>query len=437
MNLYQDFLTGKTTPTIYLENCIETISQRESIVQAFVHLNIEEARTLAEQATQRYSDGKPLSPLDGIPVGIKDIIDTLGMPTQMNSPLFQNNYSKSDAAVVQAIRKGGGIPFGKTVTTEFAIGQSGPTTNPHDQTCTPGGSSSGSAAGVAANFFPVALGTQTQGSIIRPASFCGAVGYKPTHDRISPHGVHSIAASLDHVGVLANSVSLAWGLTRWMSELAPGLSGKGLEGKLVDLQAKKPNRVAILRTQEFSAMSKEALMAFEQQVELIEKNGVEVLDTNNTTWLQELCKEFDKLPDISLRLLAYEMRWPYSSYVQQSADQLGDRINKVVIESEEINRQEYYNILEYRVTVLNRIKELCSDIDAFILPASTGPAPQGFNYTGSRNLLVYATFLGLPAYSLPVMTVANLPMGLQLIGHKDDDFNLTTYALWCSRIQSI
>ena len=165
------FRAGTDSPRDYLERCIARIEAREPAVKAFVHLDLEGARRSADAASQRYRQGSALSDIDGMPIGVKDIVETADMPTQMNSPLYEGYMARGDAASVRATRQGGGVLVGKTVTTEYAIGGAGPTVNPHDEAHTPGGSSSGSAAGVAAGMFAAAYGTQTQGSIVRPASY--------------------------------------------------------------------------------------------------------------------------------------------------------------------------------------------------------------------------------------------------------------------------
>src|SRR5262249_51244436 len=174
-----DFQQGRDTPRDFLERCLDVIAKRDKTVKAFVTLNRDGARKAADDATRRYKAGKPLSPVDGCPVAVKDIIATVDMPTQMNSPAFKDWQSGQDAACVAALRKGGAVILGKTVTTEFAVGYSGPTTNPFDPTRTPGGSSSGSAAAVGAGMVPAGFGTQTPASTMRPASYCRAGGIKP------------------------------------------------------------------------------------------------------------------------------------------------------------------------------------------------------------------------------------------------------------------
>jgi Asp-tRNA(Asn)/Glu-tRNA(Gln) amidotransferase A subunit family amidase len=200
------FEDGSLTPRAYLEDCLEVIDQRESVVQAFEYLNIEAARRAADEATERYRSKRTRSVLDGCPIGVKDIIETRDMPTCFGSPAFKNNHTNRDAACVQALRQAGAIMLGKTVTTEFAIGFSGKTTNPHDAERTPGGSSSGSAAAVGAGMLPLALGTQTNGSILRPASYTGSIGYKGTFGTLPVGGIHPVALSHDHLGLFGTTV---------------------------------------------------------------------------------------------------------------------------------------------------------------------------------------------------------------------------------------
>src|SRR5262245_15546524 len=204
------FREGRGTPRAFLEQCLAAVKRHEKSIQAFVTLDERAARKAADAATRRYKTGRPLSPVDGCPIAVKDIIATADMPTQMNSPIYKGWRSKIDAASVAALRQAGAVIVGKTVTTEFAIGRSGPTKNPWDTTRTPGGSSSGSAAAVACGMVPAALGTQTQGSVLRPAAYCGVVGFKPTHGALHTGGIHLLSQTSDHLGVIAASVEDAW-----------------------------------------------------------------------------------------------------------------------------------------------------------------------------------------------------------------------------------
>src|SRR6267378_3261782 len=231
------FREGRATPRTFLELCLGAVKRHEKSIQAFVTLDERAARKAADAATRRYKAGRPLSPVDGCPIAVKDIIATADMPTQMNSPIYKGWRPRSDAASVAALRRAGAVIVGKTVTTEFAIGRSGPTKNPWDRTRTPGGSSSGSAAAVACGMVPAALGTQTQGSVLRPAAYCGVVGFKPTHGALHTGGIHLLSATSDHLGVIAATVEDAWLVA---SQISLGAASPGV-GFLTDRDDESPS----------------------------------------------------------------------------------------------------------------------------------------------------------------------------------------------------
>lgn len=429
-----EFNNGRITPRQYLESCIEAIEKLDPAIKAFVQTNFEQARKLADASTARYKKGTPLSPVDGMPIGIKDIIDVAGLPTQMNNGLYESYFPKADAACVHAIYEGGGIPMGKVVTTEFAIGRSGPTVNPHNSRHTPGGSSSGSAAGVAAGMFPAALGTQTQGSIIRPASFCGVVGYKPTHSRLSLAGTHPVSETHDHLGVLAKSVDDAWWLARWISEYAPSPGTGGLGGAVSGPVPELPlTRALVLRTQGYEDLDEASLVAFEDTVEKVRALGVTVVDSTSDAQLTDLASKLDQVPPASLEMVAFDMRWPYMSYVEKFPDLMGPRLHSLMESARTMTRDRYLHLLNLRQELSQRMASLKAEFDVLLLPASGGPAPEGFEFTGARTLLVYSSFLGIPAYSLPVMNVSSMPMGLQVLGYVDNDYDLTRHAKWLAQ----
>src|SRR6476469_9746227 len=273
-----NFLAGTDTPRDLLERCLERIAERESSVHAFVVMN-EHGRTAADAATGRYRAGQPLSIVDGCPVGIKDIMDTHDMPTQMGSPAFKGWQPRHDAACVQALRAGGAVLVGKTVTTAFACGATNVTTNPRDAARTPGGSSSGSAAAVGAGMLPVALGTQSQGSILRPAAYCGLVGFKPTFGALPMQGVHPITATHDHLGVLASTLDDAWRIASHLSTShgSPGhpyLNGASAEPP----RPKKPRRLIRLHMRAWESEVDQATReTFERFIEHVKGAGVEII----------------------------------------------------------------------------------------------------------------------------------------------------------------
>ena len=261
------FRDGSDSPRSLLERCVDAIAARDAEVRAFVTLDLEGARRAADESTARYRAGSPLSPVDGCPFGVKDVIETADLPTQMNSPLFAGWRSGRDAACVRALRRGGAILLGKTVTTEFAAGRSGPTVHPLDATRTPGGSSSGSAAAVSAGMAPVAFGTQAGGSTIRPASYCGLVGLKPTIGTFSMAGIHTIGPTIDHLGILASNLPDLWSIARQVSDLArtPGVRGLPGSGHALPT-AKAPSQLVHLHTAGWAELDAESIAAFEALV---------------------------------------------------------------------------------------------------------------------------------------------------------------------------
>ena len=243
-----DFASGKDSPRAFLERCIADLEAWEPKIGAFVALNLAAARAAADRSTERWRAGKPLSPIDGMPIGIKDIIETIDMPTENGSPLFAGYRSERDAASVAALREAGAVIVGKTVTTEFAWMQPRATSNPWDLTRTPGGSSSGSAAAVAVGAISVGIGTQVFGSIVRPSSFCGCFGFKPTVGAINRGGSHDALSQSTH-GPLAASLPEAWQVAYEISRRVGGDPGyPGLYGPPTCPAPSKPRRLAVLET---------------------------------------------------------------------------------------------------------------------------------------------------------------------------------------------
>ena len=325
---------GTSTPRALLEQCIEAIVARDAVVQAFVSNDFSAARHAADAAGRRYRQGQPLSILDGCPVGIKDIIATADLPTQMNNPAFKDWRSAQDAACVYALRRGGALVAGKTVTTEFAVGYSGPTTNPFDPARTPGGSSSGSAAAIGAGMLPVALGTQTQASTLRPASFNGAVGFKPTHGALPMAGIHPLSATCDHLGLLGATLEDVW-LTASQISLGVGAPGYGfLDGAAADLTtlpaALKPQRLIRLYTRGWTELDAATTAAFEDVIEALRQHGVEIVDRQADPATAALEAALEADVDGALDIVAFEMKWPYADYITRFGTQIGERIHGLI-----------------------------------------------------------------------------------------------------------
>jgi Asp-tRNA(Asn)/Glu-tRNA(Gln) amidotransferase A subunit family amidase len=426
-----DFQSGRDTPRAFLERCLDVIDARDKTVRAFVTLNKDGARKAADAATKRYKAGKPLSMVDGCPVAIKDIIATADMPTQMNSPAFKDWQSGQDAACVAALRKGGAVIIGKTVTTEFAIGYSGPTTNPFDVTRTPGGSSSGTAASVGAGMVPVGLGTQTQASTLRPASYCGAVGFKPSLGQLHMAGVHPLSATADHLGIIGATLGDVW---RTASQISLGVGSPGrrfLQGAGAAVPAAhQPRKLIRLYTRGWSEIDKETEAQFEAAVEALAAQGVAIANRHTEPRIAALEDQLAADVDGALDIVAYELRWPFEDYIARYGEQIGERLHGLVKRANTMTPRDYERLLDTRSAMRRLWRETLADADGYITLASSGPAIKGLEYTGNRTFLVYGSWLGVPVFSLPLLQSQGLPVGLQLLGAPDADGALAGLANW-------
>jgi Asp-tRNA(Asn)/Glu-tRNA(Gln) amidotransferase A subunit family amidase len=428
-----DFQSGAQTPRDFLERCIANIEERESRVKAFVTLDLDAARKAADASSKRYKAGKPLSAVDGCPVGIKDIMATNDMPTQMGSPAFKGWRSGQDAACVYALRKGGAIIVGKTVTTEFAIGFSGPTTNPFDVQRTPGGSSSGSAAAVGAGMLPIALGTQTQGSTLRPASYCGVVGYKPTIGALHTAGIHPLSATCDHLGFLGATLDDTWRVASHISTAA-GSPGYGfLDGASAQPPAAvKPRKLIRLYTRGWKELDAATEEAFEAFVSALGARGAKIIGKRDDDRVAAFEDALERDVDGALDIVAYEMKWPFEEYLERFGNVIGERIHKLITRAREMSPGDYNALLEKRREIRRHCRALAEDVgaDAYLTLSASGPAIKGFEFSGSRSFLVYGSWLGFPAFSLPLLEVDGLPLGVQLLGVSDSDGKLCATANW-------
>src|SRR5712691_6382661 len=274
------FASGAEDPRDFLEACLANLNTWEPKVGAFVNLNIEGARQAADRATARWRAGAPLSAIDGMPIGIKDIIETADMPTEMGSPLFAGWRSQKDAASVAALRAAGAVIVGKTVTTEFAVTEPRGTRNPWNLAHTPGGSSSGSAAAVAAGMISAGLGTQVIGSTIRPASFCGCVGFKPTVGALNRQGSHDYQ-SQSCTGILAATLPDAWQVAHEIAQRVGGDAGTpGLTGPSKAPAPKQPHRLAFLETSGWPLATEGARRCMDDALRKLSSAGIEIRTRN-------------------------------------------------------------------------------------------------------------------------------------------------------------
>ena len=431
-----DFRSGRQTPRDFLERCIAQVEKREPQLRAFVTLDFDTARKAADASTRRYQTGQALSSVDGCPVGIKDIMSTHDMPTQMGSPAFKGWRSQQDAACVHALREGGAIIFGKTVTTEFAVGFSGPTTNPFDVARTPGGSSSGSAAAVGAGMLPVALGTQTQGSTLRPASYCGAVGFKPTLGALPMAGIHPLSATSDHLGIIGATLADTWCVASQIS-LRMGSPGYGFLQGAAELPpaAVKPRKLIRLYTRGWNEIDQTTAEAFEAAIRALQQSGVEVVSKLDDPRIAAFEDALERDVDGALDIVAYEMKWPFEEYLSRFGDRIGKRIHGLVKRAGEMTPADYRQLLEKRSAIQQHCRQLAADLaaDCYVTLGSSGPAITGFEFSGSRTFVVYGSWLGFPSFSLPLLESNGLPFGLQLLGLGDRDGDLCATANWVMR----
>lgn len=425
-----DFQSGRSTPRDFLEECIAAFEAREDVLKAFVCSDWAAARQAADESARRHADGKVLSLIDGFPVGVKDIIETVDFPTQMNSPIYKGWRPIRDAACVRALKQAGGIIPGKTVTTEFASGESGPTTNPHDPERTPGGSSSGSAASVGAGVLPAGLATQTRASTIRPASYCGAFGFKPTHRALNLGGVHPVSATLDHLGTIGASVEDCWLVARHIAENARGESGyAALGGPLAPPDAVRPDRLAVVYSSGWDQVDDASAAAFEAAVEALAEAGVTVISRDADGQISRFEDAIADADQLSLDVMGIELDWPMGAY-RDAGGELGPTLRKYLDFAETVTAQGYADRLERRRVMIAEMERIRPHVDAIISLSASGPAPVGFGYTGSRSMIATWTLLGAPAWSLPVLVSDSMPLGLQLVGFRGDDARLAGMARW-------
>jgi len=319
---HAQFAAGHDSPRHFLERCLAALDHWEPRIDAFVNLNVDGARAAADAATRRWREGKPLSPIDGMPLGIKDIIETIDMPTENGSPLYAGWRSDRDAAGVAALREAGAVILGKTVTTEFAAREPRGTRNPWDVTRTPGGSSSGSAAAVATGMVSAALGTQVIGSTIRPASFCGCFGFKPTIGALNRGGSHD-NLSQSCTGVLAANLEDAWQVAYEIAIRAGGDPGyTGLAGPDKAPAAQKPRRLAVLETGGWGVAEASAKARMEDAVARLRTAGIDVLTRREAPSVEAVEAAIVEANWISNRINDWEGRWPLNTYRERDAAKL-------------------------------------------------------------------------------------------------------------------
>lgn len=371
-----------------------------------------------------YVEPDACAPLAGLPVGVKDLIDTSDMPTSYGSPIYGGHRPAADAAIVTKLREYGALVFGKTVTTEFAWRQPGPTVNPWRETHTPGGSSSGSAAAVGAGIVPLALGTQTVGSVIRPAAYCGAVGYKPSYGSISREGVHPLAASLDHIGFFAQSVETA--------ALAHALFVAGRPEAIDTVAAWQtwfaplaaPPRLGVVRTPFDTRMQDAQKANFEASLARLRAAGADIVEIG---FGADLAQIVDAL-HVILRVEAWHAVGPAA---QTHRAQLSEPMRALIDEGAAMPEARYRDALALQAKLRAESAALLAGCDALVSVPATGAAPEGLDDTGDPVFCAPWSLLGVPAVTVPSgWTEQGLPLGFQIIGAYGEDLAALRAAAW-------
>lgn len=419
-----NFSAGKDTPRDFLERCLARLDEFEPAVGAFVCHDSAAARTAADRAAERWRSGRPLSPIDGMPVAIKDIIETADLPTEQGSPLFAGWRTGRDAASVAALREAGAVILGKAVTTEFAATEPRGTRNPWDPARTPGGSSSGSAAAVACGMVPAALGTQVVGSILRPASFCGVVGFKPSVGGINRGGSYDYF-SQSCTGVLAASVEDAWLVAVNIAARAGGDPGNpGLQGPPEPPSARHPQALAVLRTAGWEEATTDARHAFKAATARLAAAGIALADRRADPAIADVEDAIADAMALTRTINSWEGRWPLNTYRNRDAGKLSRSALERLATAEAMTQTDYGAAIARRQHSRDRFARLAARYDAAITLAAPGAAPLGLGSTGNPVFNVPASLLGVPAVSLPLLATENLPLGLQVIGFAGADARL-------------
>lgn len=416
------FASGADSPRQFLERCIARIEADDGEVGAFVTVNRDAARAAADEASARWKDGKPLSAIDGMPVGIKDIMETADMPTEQGSPLFAGWEGKRDAAAVAALRETGAVIAGKTVTTEFAATEPRGTRNPWDLSRTPGGSSSGSAASVACGMVPAALGTQVIGSILRPSSYCGVFGFKPSVGGINRGGSFDVF-SQSCTGTIAATIDETWVVAREMSARCGGDPGyPGVSGPTVRPAARRPSRIAVLETAGWEVADGDARVAFSAVREKLEAAGIECADRRSDETVAGAEDAIADAVPLARSVNAWETRWPLNTYARDmDRSGLSEVSTDRLSEAEGMTQEQYHGLLADRDRARAAWASLGEHFEICITLGATGPAPVGLGSTGDPVFNVPASLLGIPALTMPVMEVDGLPLGLQAMGFVNED----------------
>lgn len=437
------FLAGKSSPRDFLEECIATIEEREPVVQAWTSLRIDDARKEADASAQRYRDGRPLSTIDGMPVGVKDLISTRDLPTTLG---VRDNFVHTgfDSAMVQALRAAGAIIVGKASTAELGLADNPPTTNAFDRFRTPGGSSSGSGAAVGARMIPAAIGSQVGGSLIKPAAYNGNYANRPSQGGL--HRGERQGYSASTMGVHAGSLADMWHVTSEITKRVGGDPGfPGVFGPTALSEAVKPKRLMVVETCAWPYAEPKVIEAFELFVERLRAAGIDIVRRKDDPLIEYFEEGLVQTEPVCLGVMAWENRWNFENLELTMGDKLRSSFRTFLESARQMTLSNYRLLLVQREELKLRTRAMAPLADAILTLSAPVVAPHlsnspylkgkegsmvpygtaghsGFNYP--------ASVLGLPAISLPLAAIDGMPVGFQILGQQNEDDRITGLSRW-------
>ena len=421
--------TGDISSVDLCKTYIKRIDKYEKDVKAWAFFDKKVLLEKAEEADDYRKSGKPIGLLHGLPVAVKDIVGTLDMPTECGTVFRKKMSSSQDAEVVNLLKTAGAIIMGKTETAELAYIHPAKTRNPHDYTRTPGGSSSGSAAAIAAHMTHLSIGSQTGGSIIRPASYCGVVGYKPSYGLISRSGVLKTSEKLDTIGVFGKTVEDVALLAKTLikKDLYDPATIHFAADDMLEVCKKGPifePKFIFYKTDKWKNIDKESQKAFEFLIKNFKKN-IEVFDTPSY---------FKDIPRYHQIIHETDLANNFQVYYKKDKNKLSKEMRDAIGRGMKYSAKEYTDAIDFMKQSYESYKEVFEDYHGVITPSSSGVADKGLTFTGSADFQKIWTYLGLPTISLPLLTGENnLPLGVQLVGNKLDDLRFLGTANWLQK----
>ena len=423
------------SPVDVVENCISKIDQINPKLNAFLTIASDSARRAAKVAEDEIRAGKYRGPLHGIPIGVKDIFYTAGMKTTAGSKVMENFIPPFDSTAVQRLKKAGAIVLGKTATTEFAHADPAPTHNPWNLDHTPGGSSSGSAAAVATCMCPAALGSQTGGSVLRPAAYCGVVGLKPTYGRISRYGVFPFSWTLDHVGFFTRSVAdaaILLGVLAGHDPHDPSTSKEPVpdytkSGK----PARKPPRMGVVQAFYQEKSEGQVWSHTKKIMAKLEKAGAPIVEV-------EMPPSFAVVQDAHRTIMRVEGAAFHEKLFEQNREKYRPKLRELVQIGLLIPGVDYLRAQKIKRLFRRDMEEVMQKYDCLLTPTTSSPAPQGLFSTGNPWFQVPWSLSGLPTINLPSgLSKEGLPLGIQLVGSACGEAKLLAIARWCEKVLQV